>query len=69
MQHVGHAHPAVAHAVAAQLLQLNSNSRLLHAGLADYAEQLAGTLPHPLQVGGRPGWRWRPAGWAKQVPG
>lgn len=56
VQHVGHAHPGVATAVAAQLLALNSNSRFLHSGLADYAEALAGTMPDPLQVGGWAAW-------------
>lgn len=47
---MGHAHPAVATAVADQLLTLNANSRFLHAGLPDYAQALAATMPDPLSV-------------------
>lgn len=95
VQHVGHAHPVVAQAVAEQLFELNANSelpwvachaewagaamhnqlllhtaqknsvaprsylciapfpppgRFLHAGLANYSEALAATMPDPLQV-------------------
>jgi 4-aminobutyrate aminotransferase-like enzyme/Ser/Thr protein kinase RdoA (MazF antagonist) len=48
--HVGHAHPAVADAVAAQLATLNTNTRYLHALVLQYAEELAATFPAPLEV-------------------
>jgi 4-aminobutyrate aminotransferase-like enzyme/Ser/Thr protein kinase RdoA (MazF antagonist)/murein DD-endopeptidase MepM/ murein hydrolase activator NlpD len=48
--HVGHAHPAVAEAVAAQLATLNTNTRYLHELPLDFAAQLTATMPHPLEV-------------------
>lgn len=42
---VGHAHPAVSSAVAAQVELLNTNTRYLQEGVVDYAERLLGTLP------------------------
>ncbi len=48
--HVGHAHPRVADAAAAQLRRANTNTRYLHDGLARYAERLTATLPDPLRV-------------------
>src|SRR5215475_6118215 len=48
--HVGHCHPRVVDAAARQLGVLNTNTRYLHDGLADYAEQLTATLPAPLRV-------------------
>jgi 4-aminobutyrate aminotransferase-like enzyme/Ser/Thr protein kinase RdoA (MazF antagonist) len=48
--HVGHAHPAVTQAVAAQLATLNTNTRYLHELVVQYAEALASTFPAPLEV-------------------
>ena len=50
MPHVGHCHPRVVDAAARQMAVLNTNTRYLHDGLADYAEQLTRTLPAPLAV-------------------
>ncbi|HEX3758340.1 MAG TPA: aminotransferase class III-fold pyridoxal phosphate-dependent enzyme [Kofleriaceae bacterium] len=48
--HVGHCHPRVAAAATRQIAVLNTNTRYLHDGLADYAEQLTQALPAPLDV-------------------
>ena len=48
--HVGHSHPSVVAAVAAQLRTLNTNTRYLHDSLSAFAERLCGTLPDPLRV-------------------
>ena len=48
--HVGHAHPRVANAIAAQAALLNTNTRYLYRQLTEYAERLADTLPAPLEV-------------------
>ena len=48
--HVGHCHPRIAAAAASQIAVLNTNTRYLHDGLADYAERLTATLPAPLDV-------------------
>ena len=48
--HVGHAHPRVTAAVAAQSRVLNTNTRYLHDALAALAERVASTLPAPLRV-------------------
>ena len=48
--HVGHCHPRVVAAAAAQLATLNTNTRYLHDNLVEYAERLAATLPDPLEV-------------------
>jgi Ser/Thr protein kinase RdoA (MazF antagonist)/murein DD-endopeptidase MepM/ murein hydrolase activator NlpD len=48
--HVGHCHPRVVEAAARQMAVLNTNTRYLHDGLEDYAEQLTQTLPAPLGV-------------------
>lgn len=48
--HVGHAHPGVARAVAAQLGTLNTNTRYLHELVLQYADELAATFPTPLEV-------------------
>jgi 4-aminobutyrate aminotransferase-like enzyme len=45
---VGHCHPRVVAAAAAQLAQINVHSRYLHAGTLDYAERLLATLPAAL---------------------
>jgi len=48
--HVGHSHPHVVAAAAAQNAVLNTNTRYLHENIVRYAERLAATLPEPLQV-------------------
>jgi 4-aminobutyrate aminotransferase-like enzyme len=48
--HVGHSHPRVVHAAAAQMRVLNTNTRYLNDQLAEYAERLVATLPAPLEV-------------------
>ena len=48
--HVGHAHPRVTRAVAAQLATLNTNTRYLHETAVQYAEALVATCPQPLEV-------------------
>ena len=48
--HVGHCHPRVAGAAAAQLRVLNTNTRYVHDALGRYAERLSSTLPEPLRV-------------------
>jgi 4-aminobutyrate aminotransferase-like enzyme/Ser/Thr protein kinase RdoA (MazF antagonist) len=48
--HVGHCHPRVVQAGAAQMAVLNTNTRYLHDHLVDYAERLTATLPEPLRV-------------------
>ena len=48
--HVGHAHPQVTDAVAAQLATLNTNTRYLHETAVQYTEELAATFPAPLDV-------------------
>ncbi|KAL1520388.1 hypothetical protein AB1Y20_021974 [Prymnesium parvum] len=47
--HVGHTHPRVVQAAAAQLSILNTNSRYLHDNIVRLAEALAQRLPDPLQ--------------------
>jgi 4-aminobutyrate aminotransferase-like enzyme/Ser/Thr protein kinase RdoA (MazF antagonist) len=48
--HVGHSHPRVVAAAAAQLRVLNTNTRYLQDGLDAFAERLTATLPDPLRV-------------------
>ncbi len=48
--HVGHGHPTVVRALAAQARVLNTNSRYLHDLRVEYAQRLAGTLPDGLDV-------------------
>jgi 4-aminobutyrate aminotransferase-like enzyme/Ser/Thr protein kinase RdoA (MazF antagonist) len=48
--HVGHCHPRVVEAGAAQMRALNTNTRYLHQSVIDYARRLAATLPDPLSV-------------------
>ena len=48
--HVGHSHPRVVEAQAAQAALLNTNTRYLHPFLVEYAERLRATLPDPLNV-------------------
>lgn len=49
--HVGHAHPAVAAAVAAQVSTLNTNTRYLHPTVCELARRLLDTMPAPLRDG------------------
>ena len=48
--HVGHAHPRVVEAGAAQLRLLNTNTRYLHDNVIRYAERLTALLPEHLEV-------------------
>lgn len=48
--HVGHAHPRVVAAAAAQQAILNTNTRYLHSMVVEYARRLVATLPDPLSV-------------------
>ncbi len=48
--HVGHAHPSVTEAVAAQLATLNTNTRYLHELPLEFAAELTAMLPPPLEV-------------------
>lgn len=48
--HVGHAHPRVVEAGAAQMRLLNTNTRYLHENVIRYAERLTGLLPEHLEV-------------------
>ncbi len=45
---VGHSHPRVVQAIAAQAATLNTHTRYLHEGVLDYAERLLATFPAPL---------------------
>lgn len=46
--HVGHCHPRVVAAIAAQAAVLNTHTRYLHDLVLDYIERLTGTLGHGL---------------------
>jgi 4-aminobutyrate aminotransferase-like enzyme len=48
--HVGHAHPRVVEAGAAQMRLLNTNTRYLHETVVLYAERLTALLPDHLEV-------------------
>ena len=48
--HVGHAHPRVTRAVAAQLATVNTNSRYVQEAPLEYAAALAAEFPAPLEV-------------------
>jgi 4-aminobutyrate aminotransferase-like enzyme/Ser/Thr protein kinase RdoA (MazF antagonist)/murein DD-endopeptidase MepM/ murein hydrolase activator NlpD len=48
--HVGHAHPRVTQAVAAQLATLNTNTRYLNDVVIEYAAELTARFPSPLGV-------------------
>jgi len=48
--HIGHSHPAVVNALAAQAALLNTNTRYLHHLILEYAKRLTETLPEPLKV-------------------
>jgi 4-aminobutyrate aminotransferase-like enzyme len=50
ISHVGHSHPRVVAALAAQAAILNTNTRYLHPGRMEYAERLASLFPDPLSV-------------------
>ena len=50
VSHVGHCHPRVVAAAAAQARVLNTNTRYLHDGLVEYTRRLAASLPAPLEV-------------------
>jgi 4-aminobutyrate aminotransferase-like enzyme len=49
--HIGHCHPAVAQAVAAQVSVLNTNTRYLHPTVCELARRLLATFPPPLRDG------------------
>ncbi|EEW27025.1 aspartate aminotransferase family protein [Rhodobacter ferrooxidans] len=46
--HVGHCHPRVVQAIAAQAAELNTHTRYLHDLVLDYIERLTGKLGHGL---------------------
>ena len=48
--HVGHCHPMVVEAGAAQMARLNTNTRYIFDELAEYAERLTAKLPPELEV-------------------
>jgi 4-aminobutyrate aminotransferase-like enzyme/Ser/Thr protein kinase RdoA (MazF antagonist) len=48
--HVGHCHPRVVEAAAAQMRLLSTNTRYLYDPLLDYADRLTALLPSPLSV-------------------
>lgn len=48
--HVGHAHPRVVEAGAAQMRRLNTNTRYLHETVLAYADRLTALLPDHLEV-------------------
>ncbi len=50
VSHVGHANPRVVAAAAAQMGRLNTNSRFVYPGIAQYAERLTSLLPDGLEV-------------------
>ncbi|XP_068596911.1 5-phosphohydroxy-L-lysine phospho-lyase [Brachionichthys hirsutus] len=50
VQHVGHCHPSVTKAAAAQMDLLNTNTRFLHDNIVVFADRLAATLPKKLCV-------------------
>ncbi len=48
--HIGHCHPRVVEALAAQASRLNTNTRYLHENVLAYAERLRRTLPEGLDT-------------------
>jgi 4-aminobutyrate aminotransferase-like enzyme len=48
--HVGHGHPRVVAAAAAQMSVLNTNTRYLHQSVVEYGKALTSTMPDPLSV-------------------
>ena len=47
---IGHAHPALTHAVSRQLAELNTHSRYLHPRIVELAERLLATVPAGLDT-------------------
>ena len=47
---VGHCHPGVVAAAAAQMAELNTNTRFLNDRMVTYAEKLTATFPDKLNV-------------------
>lgn len=47
---VGHCHPTVVAAGAAQMAELNTNTRFLNDRMITYAQKLTATLPEKLSV-------------------
>lgn len=47
---LGHAHPRIADAAAAQLRRLNTNSRFNYSAVVEFSERIAATLPDPLDT-------------------
>ena len=47
---IGHCHPAVVRAIAEQSAVLNTHTRYLHPSIVDYAEDLLGEFPAPLNT-------------------
>lgn len=48
--HLGHAEPRITAAATRQLRKLNTNSRFVYPGIAQYAQRLVATLPESLSV-------------------
>ncbi|MEZ6120922.1 MAG: aminotransferase class III-fold pyridoxal phosphate-dependent enzyme [Pirellulaceae bacterium] len=48
--HVGHSHPRIVQAAAAQMMTLNTNTRYLHPNILEYSRRLLATLPSSLEV-------------------
>jgi len=48
--HVGHGHPRVVAAAAAQMSVLNTNTRYLHQTIVEYGKAITSTMPDPLSV-------------------
>ena len=48
--HVGHCHPHVVNAIAAQSRKLNTSTRYLHGLILELAKRITGRLPEPLSV-------------------
>jgi 4-aminobutyrate aminotransferase-like enzyme len=48
--HVGHSHPSVGLAVAAQTLTLNTNSRYLHPLVVEASKRITQSMPGDLKV-------------------
>ena len=48
--HVGHGHPRVVAAAAAQMSELNTNTRYLHQTIVEYGKAITSSMPDPLSV-------------------
>ncbi|MFM8632964.1 MAG: aminotransferase class III-fold pyridoxal phosphate-dependent enzyme [Candidatus Nanopelagicus sp.] len=48
--HVGHGHPRVVAAAAAQMSELNTNTRYLHQTVVEYGKAITSSMPDPLSV-------------------